>query len=196
MARRSTWQCCCLCAAVVDGITFNGATVETGTDSYRLASTRARTEAPAEGPPLEEWRAIRLAGVILREHFAYAAAQPAVGVDRFEPWHLLEQVAALVGTRVRQEGSEFVGDGIANQAQPGEASADADLGRSIRIRPQLPGRPQQERSNQVAPTSARPASFEGTLGLAALRLMLRCLTRPAVHPAAARPRPVEAARAA
>ncbi|MFF2140182.1 IS21-like element helper ATPase IstB [Streptomyces sp. NPDC058193] len=37
-----------LCAAIVDRLTFNGTIIETGTDSYRLASTRARTEAPAE----------------------------------------------------------------------------------------------------------------------------------------------------
>ncbi|WTU55644.1 IS21-like element helper ATPase IstB [Streptomyces sp. NBC_00056] len=33
-----------LCAAIVDRLTFNGIIIETGTDSYRLASTRARTE--------------------------------------------------------------------------------------------------------------------------------------------------------
>ncbi len=33
-----------LCAAVVDRLTFNGTIIETGTDFYRLASTRARTE--------------------------------------------------------------------------------------------------------------------------------------------------------
>lgn len=33
-----------LCAAIVDRLTFNGAIIETGTDSYRLATTRARTE--------------------------------------------------------------------------------------------------------------------------------------------------------
>jgi DNA replication protein DnaC len=37
-----------LCAAIVDRLTFNGTISETGTDSYRLASTRARTEAPAK----------------------------------------------------------------------------------------------------------------------------------------------------
>ncbi len=38
-----------LCAAIVDRLTFNGTIVETGTDSYRLAGTRARTEQPAAG---------------------------------------------------------------------------------------------------------------------------------------------------
>ena len=33
-----------LCAAIVDRLTFHGTIIETGTDSYRLASTRARTE--------------------------------------------------------------------------------------------------------------------------------------------------------
>ncbi|MGW0191702.1 ATP-binding protein [Streptomyces sp. NPDC003362] len=33
-----------LCAATVDRLTFNGTIIETGTDSYRLASTRARAE--------------------------------------------------------------------------------------------------------------------------------------------------------
>ncbi|GAA3043985.1 hypothetical protein GCM10017562_01020 [Streptomyces roseofulvus] len=37
-----------LCAAIVDRLTFNGTIIETGTDSYRLASTRARTEAPLQ----------------------------------------------------------------------------------------------------------------------------------------------------
>ena len=34
-------------AAIVDRLTFNGTIIETGTDSYRLASTRARAEEPA-----------------------------------------------------------------------------------------------------------------------------------------------------
>jgi hypothetical protein len=29
-----------LCAAIVDRLTFNGAIIQTGTDSYRLARTR------------------------------------------------------------------------------------------------------------------------------------------------------------
>ena len=33
-----------LCAAIVDRLTFNGTIIETSTDSYRLASTRARAE--------------------------------------------------------------------------------------------------------------------------------------------------------
>ncbi|GAB2464716.1 hypothetical protein GCM10027162_69270 [Streptomyces incanus] len=37
-----------LCAAIVDRLTFNGTIIETGTASYRLASTRARAEAPAK----------------------------------------------------------------------------------------------------------------------------------------------------
>nr|WP_236679862.1 ATP-binding protein [Streptomyces sp. 9-7] len=37
-----------LCAAIVDRLTFNGTVIETGTDSYRLASTRARAEEPAK----------------------------------------------------------------------------------------------------------------------------------------------------
>jgi hypothetical protein len=37
-----------LCVAIVDRLTFNGTIIETGTDSYRLASTRARTEEPAK----------------------------------------------------------------------------------------------------------------------------------------------------
>ncbi|MBM2623911.1 IS21-like element helper ATPase IstB [Actinoplanes sp. LDG1-06] len=36
-----------LCAAIVDRLTFGGNIIETGTDSYRLAQTRARTEPPA-----------------------------------------------------------------------------------------------------------------------------------------------------
>lgn len=35
-------------AAIVDRLTFNGAIIETGTDSYRLATTRARAEQPAK----------------------------------------------------------------------------------------------------------------------------------------------------
>lgn len=37
-----------LCAAIVDRLTFNGTIIETGTDSYRRASTRARAEEPAQ----------------------------------------------------------------------------------------------------------------------------------------------------
>ncbi|GAB3950659.1 hypothetical protein GCM10028832_03820 [Streptomyces sparsus] len=33
-----------LCAAIVDRLTFNGTIIETGTDSYRLATTRPRAE--------------------------------------------------------------------------------------------------------------------------------------------------------
>lgn len=33
-----------LCAAIVDRLTFGGNIIETGTDSYRLATTRARAE--------------------------------------------------------------------------------------------------------------------------------------------------------
>ncbi|GAA1501113.1 hypothetical protein GCM10009760_63680 [Kitasatospora kazusensis] len=36
-----------LCAAIVDRLTFGGNIIETGTDSYRLASTRARAEQQA-----------------------------------------------------------------------------------------------------------------------------------------------------
>lgn len=35
-----------LCAVIVDRLTFNGVIIETGTDSYRLASARARAEEP------------------------------------------------------------------------------------------------------------------------------------------------------
>lgn len=34
-----------LCAAIVDRLTFGGNIIETGTDSFRLAQTRARAEA-------------------------------------------------------------------------------------------------------------------------------------------------------
>ncbi|GAB3537879.1 hypothetical protein GCM10027403_23070 [Arthrobacter tecti] len=34
-----------LCAAIVDRLTFNGTIIETGTDSYRLAHTRAQRSA-------------------------------------------------------------------------------------------------------------------------------------------------------
>ncbi|CAL9673508.1 IS21-like element helper ATPase IstB [Streptomyces sp. enrichment culture] len=37
-----------LCAAIVDRLTFNGTIIETGTDSYRLATTRARAAEPAK----------------------------------------------------------------------------------------------------------------------------------------------------
>lgn len=37
-----------LCAAIVDRLTFNGTIIETGTDSYRLASTRALAEEPSK----------------------------------------------------------------------------------------------------------------------------------------------------
>lgn len=34
-----------LCAAIIDRLTFGGNIIETGTDSYRLARTKARTAA-------------------------------------------------------------------------------------------------------------------------------------------------------
>ncbi|MFD4693201.1 hypothetical protein [Streptomyces sp. NPDC058463] len=104
----------------------------TTTPLLRLRSDSSRTP---DRPVRTGRRTMTLAGNIRREHFLDAAAQPAVGVDRFEPRHPLEQVAAPVG----QEGSELVGYGVVDQAQPGEAGADADLGRSAGIRPQLPG---------------------------------------------------------
>ena len=33
-----------LCAAIVDRLTFNGTIIETGTESYRLAQTKARQQ--------------------------------------------------------------------------------------------------------------------------------------------------------
>ena len=38
-----------LCAAIVDRLTFGGNIIETGTDSYRLAQTRARAEQHVAG---------------------------------------------------------------------------------------------------------------------------------------------------
>lgn len=35
-----------LCAAIVDHLTFNGTIIQTGTESYRLAHTKAQTEHP------------------------------------------------------------------------------------------------------------------------------------------------------
>ncbi|MDQ0988826.1 hypothetical protein QFZ74_000054 [Streptomyces sp. V3I7] len=37
-------DCPRLCAAIVDRLTFGGNIIETGADSYRLATTRARAE--------------------------------------------------------------------------------------------------------------------------------------------------------
>ncbi len=34
-----------LCAAIVDRLTFNGTIIETGTESYRLAQTKAKQQA-------------------------------------------------------------------------------------------------------------------------------------------------------
>jgi DNA replication protein DnaC len=39
-----------LCAAIVDRLTFGGNIIETGTDSYRLAQTRARTDTTTRAP--------------------------------------------------------------------------------------------------------------------------------------------------
>ncbi|MER5626457.1 ATP-binding protein [Streptosporangium sp. NPDC002544] len=36
-----------LCAAIVDRLTYGGNIIETGTESYRLARTRAQAEAAA-----------------------------------------------------------------------------------------------------------------------------------------------------
>src|ERR1017187_6547696 len=40
-----------LCAAIVDRLTFGGNILETGTDSYRLAQTRAQPHAAASSYP-------------------------------------------------------------------------------------------------------------------------------------------------
>jgi DNA replication protein DnaC len=40
-----------LCAAIVDRLTFGGNIIETGTDSYRLARTRAQHHEPPPAPP-------------------------------------------------------------------------------------------------------------------------------------------------
>ena len=41
-----------LCAAIVDRLTFNGTIIETGTESYRLAQTKARQQAGARSHEL------------------------------------------------------------------------------------------------------------------------------------------------
>ncbi len=38
-----------LCAAIVDRLTFNGAIIQTGTESYRLAHTKAQAQHIAVG---------------------------------------------------------------------------------------------------------------------------------------------------
>jgi DNA replication protein DnaC len=38
-----------LCAAIVDRLTFNGAIIQTGTESYRLAHTKAQAQHTAVG---------------------------------------------------------------------------------------------------------------------------------------------------
>jgi DNA replication protein DnaC len=38
-----------LCAAIVDRLTFGGAIIETGTDSYRLVRTRSKAEQASAG---------------------------------------------------------------------------------------------------------------------------------------------------
>ena len=38
-----------LCAAIVDRLTFNGAIIQTGTESYRLAHNKALAEQTAAG---------------------------------------------------------------------------------------------------------------------------------------------------
>lgn len=40
-----------LCAAIVDRLTFNGAIIQTGTESYRLAHTKAQAEQAQAGRP-------------------------------------------------------------------------------------------------------------------------------------------------
>ena len=54
-SRATGWSCPCATSwplsrsrTRVDRLTFNGTIVETGTDDYRLASTRARAETPAK----------------------------------------------------------------------------------------------------------------------------------------------------
>jgi len=38
-----------LCAAIVDRLTFNGASIQTGPESYRLAHTKAQAEQAQAG---------------------------------------------------------------------------------------------------------------------------------------------------
>ncbi|MFJ8663538.1 IS21-like element helper ATPase IstB [Streptomyces sp. NPDC093795] len=70
-----------LCAAIVDRLTFNGTIIETGTDSYRLASTRARAEESAKGrlsaaaTCLDGPATLRAAGPSAGRH-AYSATSP------------------------------------------------------------------------------------------------------------------------
>jgi DNA replication protein DnaC len=40
-----------LCAAIVDRLTFNATLIETGTESYRLARSKARKNRQADSPP-------------------------------------------------------------------------------------------------------------------------------------------------
>jgi DNA replication protein DnaC len=47
-----------LCAAIVDRLTFNGAIIQTGTESYRLAHTGPKPNAPADRQRFEE-RSVR-----------------------------------------------------------------------------------------------------------------------------------------
>ncbi|RAJ29683.1 IstB-like ATP binding protein [Kitasatospora sp. SolWspMP-SS2h] len=54
-----------LCVAIVDRLTFNGTITETGTDSYRLAGTRARAEQQQvviRGAEVQMWARICFTG--------------------------------------------------------------------------------------------------------------------------------------
>ena len=52
-----------LCAAIVDRLTYNATIIDTGTNSYRLAHTRARHRTPAAGEVDPE---IRTGGCLVR----------------------------------------------------------------------------------------------------------------------------------
>ncbi|MFJ2399480.1 ATP-binding protein [Streptomyces sp. NPDC087843] len=41
-----------LCAAIVDRLTFSGTIIETGSESYRLAQTKAKQQANREKQPV------------------------------------------------------------------------------------------------------------------------------------------------
>ncbi|GHI74879.1 hypothetical protein Sspor_04400 [Streptomyces spororaveus] len=73
------------CSAIVDRLTFNGTIIEAGTDSYRLATTRARAEEPAKAgrPPRQLTRDAGLPArpgpeLTRRETLA---PQPVLGID-------------------------------------------------------------------------------------------------------------------
>ncbi len=92
-----------LCAAIVDRLTFNGTIIGTGTDSYRLASTRARAEAAASQVPVGASATSPVSGGAGRRAIGAKQGPQLVGGDRPRVTNGLADVGRPTGTEAFDE---------------------------------------------------------------------------------------------